>query len=97
MKREIFAAVIACVMGYPAAGLAETQSERQACESDAFRVCWGAIPDPHRVFVCLAKNHSQLSEACRKVMAHYSPAHTHRGQWTDRQGEQSNSDGDWDE
>ena len=51
---------------------AETQQERQACESDAFKVCGTFIPDRDKVFACMVSKKSQLSAPCQKVMAQYS-------------------------
>lgn len=56
--------------------IAETKSEREACFSDAFRVCWSAIPSRDEVFHCLMKNRSLLTDACRMVMDQYR--HPHR-------------------
>jgi hypothetical protein len=72
MKGKFVAAAIFFAAIVPAA-VAETPSEQQACVKDAFRVCLSAMPDRHNVFVCLAKNSSQLSGACREVIARYSP------------------------
>jgi hypothetical protein len=77
--RFLTAAAIAVIL--PAAAVAETQTERQACVDDAFRVCFSAMPDRHDVFVCLAKNSSQLSDACRKVIARHSP-HFRPARWS---------------
>jgi hypothetical protein len=74
------AAIVVLMLCLPAAAaLAETFAEQQACENDAFRVCGAAIPDRHRVFVCLMQNKSALSDACRNVMARYSLSHTTTG------------------
>lgn len=54
------------------AAYAETAEERQACMSDAFRVCGDAIPDRARVTACMVRNKSLLGPACRAVMARYS-------------------------
>ena len=50
---------------------AETSEERQSCFSDAFRVCWAAIPNRDDVFHCLMDNRSRLSPDCRTVMDQY--------------------------
>jgi hypothetical protein len=60
------------------AAVAETPEERNACFSDAFRVCWAAIPDRHDVFVCLMENRPRLNPACRVVMDRYRRPHKHR-------------------
>jgi hypothetical protein len=48
----------------PLPAIAYTQADADACMSDAFRFCFGAIPDESRVALCLAKNKRQLSPAC---------------------------------
>ena len=95
MTKLFLAAAIASAVILSAAK-AETQTERQACQSDAFKFCWSAIPDPHSVFLCLAKKHSQLSDACREVMANYTArSHPHRGQWaSDLRGQAPQPDSD---
>jgi len=55
--------------------MAETTEERQACFSDAFRVCWSAIPNRDAVFHCLLDNRSRLNVACRMVMDQYRRPH----------------------
>ena len=55
--------------------IAETTEERQACFSDAFRVCWSAIPDRNAVFHCLMDNRPRLNPACRTVMDQYRREH----------------------
>ncbi len=69
MKMSVSA--IALFVLLPTATLAETSAEREACTSDAFRVCWKAIPDRHGVFLCLRDNQPKLSAACRQVMAQH--------------------------
>jgi hypothetical protein len=56
---------------------AETQQERQACESDAFKVCGTFIPDRDKVFACMVSKKDQLSAPCQKVMAQYSQPSRH--------------------
>jgi hypothetical protein len=51
----------------------ETPEEREACIGDAFRVCFGAIPDRERVHACLLQNVDRLSNACRMVLARNTP------------------------
>jgi hypothetical protein len=55
------------VLAAPAATQAYTEEERQACESDAFRLCGQFIPDEQRVKQCLIANMSRLSPACRRM------------------------------
>jgi hypothetical protein len=75
--------VVATAVGLTAltmwsAANAETESERNACFGDAFRVCWSAIPSRNEVFTCLMKNRNLLSEPCRVVMDQYRHPHRHR-------------------
>jgi hypothetical protein len=42
---------------------------REACMSDAFRLCGYAIPNRDRVKACLIQNRRQLSPACRQRLA----------------------------
>ena len=51
----------------PAPGQSYTDEERQACESDAFKLCGQAIPDQERVKACLIANMSKLTPACRRM------------------------------
>ena len=69
MKSFIAIGVVSAFL--TATAVAETPEERHACTSDAFRVCWVAIPDRDSVVACMAKNKSKLGPACRAVMAHY--------------------------
>ena len=54
---------------------AETSEERQSCFSDAFRVCWAAIPNRDDVFHCLMDNRPRLNPACGTVMDQYRREH----------------------
>jgi hypothetical protein len=60
----MLSAVLA-VLVWPASGQAYTQEQEQACSGDAFRICGSEIPDIDRVTVCMVRNRSQLSPACR--------------------------------
>jgi hypothetical protein len=53
------------VAALPAAAQSYTPEEQQACSNDAFRLCSAEIPDVDRVTVCMVRNKSQLSPACR--------------------------------
>ena len=55
----------------PIAASAHTQEEQEACMNDAFQFCGHAIPDRGAVAACLAAKKSQISPACRGVMARY--------------------------
>jgi hypothetical protein len=50
---------------WPMAARAYTDEEQQACSGDAFRLCSAEIPDVERVTVCMVRNKSRLSPACR--------------------------------
>ncbi len=52
---------------------AETREERNACFSDAFRVCWSEVLNRDAVYHCLWKNRRRLSDACRVVMNNHPP------------------------
>jgi hypothetical protein len=73
-----FAATLALIALTPAASLAQSQEEQQACMDDAFRFCGHAIPDRDRVAGCLSDNVSRISIACRAVMQRYSNASSSR-------------------
>ena len=49
----------------PAAAQSYTAEQQQACTGDAFRLCSSDIPDVDRITVCMIRNKSQLSPACR--------------------------------
>jgi hypothetical protein len=66
-------ALLAAAAGFSmlaSAASAYTQEQQQACTPDAFRLCSSDIPDVDRVTVCMIRNKSQLSPACR---AHFRP------------------------
>jgi hypothetical protein len=50
---------------WAAASQAYTPEQEQACRGDAFRLCSAEIPDVERITMCMARNRSQLSPACR--------------------------------
>ena len=70
MKIHLALALV-LIVAAPAAALAETAEERQACMDDAFNVCGHAIPDRDRVEACLYQNKSKISAACRAVLARH--------------------------
>jgi hypothetical protein len=60
---------------------AAAQTARQACTSDAFRLCSNTIPDERRTKACLARNRASLSTACRAAFGGGGPGgrrHRHR-------------------
>ena len=76
MKALAVVTVISALAGLSSIAAAETSEERSACISDAFRVCWAAIPNRDDVFHCLLDNRSRLNPDCRTVMDQYR--HPHR-------------------
>jgi hypothetical protein len=58
-----FAATLALIALAPAASLAQSQEEQQACTNDA---------------CCLSENFNRISIACRAVMQRYSNASSSR-------------------
>jgi len=44
-----------------------TAEERSACTSDAFRLCFAAIPNQSAVISCLKSKRSQLSLTCKQL------------------------------
>ena len=73
-----FAATLALIALAPAASLAQSQEEQQACMNDAFQFCGHAIPDRDRVGACLSANVNRISLPCRAVMQRYSNASSSR-------------------
>ena len=73
-----FAATLALIAFVPAASLAQSHEEQQACTNDAFQFCGHAIPDRGRVAGCLSENFNRISPACRTVMQRYSNASSPR-------------------
>src|SRR5580692_2439252 len=64
----MLAATLSCSLSFllwPVAGQAYTADEQAACSGDAFRLCSAEIPDVDRVTVCMVRNKSRLSPACR--------------------------------
>src|SRR5580698_6071230 len=62
----VLATTLSCsLLLWPTAGQAYTDQEQQACSADAFRLCSAEIPDVDRVTVCMIRNKSRLSPACR--------------------------------
>lgn len=63
--------VAAVLLLFPATALGQenrgTPEQRAACAPDAFRLCFGDIPDAVRVEACLRQNQSELGAACRAV------------------------------
>jgi hypothetical protein len=73
-----FATTLALIALAPAASLAQSQEEQQACMNDAFQFCGHAIPDRDRVGACLSANVRRISPPCREVMQRYTNASSSR-------------------
>ncbi len=74
LKMFVASAAVLCAAGGLSAPrvLAESQEERQACIDDAFEFCMTAIPDRNNVLICLVEHRSQISAACRTVLASHA-------------------------
>lgn len=74
-KQFVFA--LAFTLGMIGASKAQQPiDERQAqaaCQDDAFRLCQATIPDRDRTLACLISNKTNLSGACRTVLAEFFP------------------------
>jgi hypothetical protein len=53
-----------------------TESERSACEGDAFKFCSDDIPNIPKIEACLENNMSKLTPACQKEFHQQSARHT---------------------
>ncbi|WP_442580031.1 cysteine rich repeat-containing protein [Mesorhizobium sp. ASY16-5R] len=64
------ARIIAAVLFAMVAGdaLAQTASERAACQADYQKFCSDVAPGGGRVLECLAKQKDKLTPACQKVV-----------------------------
>jgi len=58
---------------------AQQDEARNSCMSEAFRVCWRAIPDRQSVFLCLLDKRSTLNEPCRSTMKREAQLRMHNG------------------
>ena len=54
------------------AAMAQSQSDREACEGDVFELCADKVPDEDRIAACLRRQWSKVSKECRGVMARYN-------------------------
>ncbi len=76
MSRSFGQTVLATCLGgvalalasLPAAAEGGTAQERMACMSDAMTYCSSAIPDEGRIEVCLRRQGTRISTACRTVL-----------------------------
>jgi hypothetical protein len=75
MKTPTLLAAACFAALFPAAAGAHQGS----CMSEAFRVCWKAMPDEHSVFLCLLDNRLILHEPCRSKMMHEARRRMHHG------------------
>jgi hypothetical protein len=61
----MLATALSTLMMLPTAGRAYTPEQEQACSGDALRLCSADVPDVDRITVCMIRNKSQLTPACR--------------------------------
>jgi hypothetical protein len=70
----------ACVAAlFPAAAGAQQGEGQGSCMSEAFRICWRAMPARHSVFLCLLDNRLILNEPCRSTMMREAHLRMHNG------------------
>jgi hypothetical protein len=62
-------AVLMLAIGCSGSAFAQSGDGRGACASDYAKFCAGTSPGGGRVVACLNKQQSQLSDACKKVLA----------------------------
>ncbi len=70
MKRVLLSCVVGAAFAVPslAGAFAEpSESDRQACTPDVFRLCGQHIPDVSSIVACLKKEKRNLSHDCRMV------------------------------
>lgn len=79
MKTRTLLAAACIAALFPAATGAQQEEERSSCTSEAFRVCWRAMPDRHSGFLCLLDNRLILSEPCRGTMKREARLRMHHG------------------
>jgi len=77
--RTLLAAVWIAAALFPAAAGAQQNEAQGSCTSEAFRVCWRAMPDRHSVFLCLLDNRLTLNQPCRSTMMSEARLRMHRG------------------
>src|SRR5262249_30264260 len=70
----------ACIAAlFSVAAAAQPGEGRSSCTSEAFRVCWRAMPDRPSVFLCLVDNRRTLNEPCRSTMMREAQLRMHHG------------------
>jgi len=79
MKTRTLLAAACIAALFPATGDAQQDEARNSCMSEAFRVCWRAIPDRQSVFLCLLDNRLTLNEPCRSTMKREARLRMHNG------------------
>ncbi|WP_213286080.1 cysteine rich repeat-containing protein [Bradyrhizobium sp. sGM-13] len=62
-------AILVLAIGCSGAAVAQTADGRGACKADYDKYCAGTLPGGGRVVACLNKQHHQLSDACKQVLA----------------------------
>ncbi|NOJ40733.1 cysteine rich repeat-containing protein [Bradyrhizobium australiense] len=62
-------AILVLAIGCSGVAVAQTADQRGACKADYDKYCAGTLPGGGRVVACLNKQHHQLSDACKQVLA----------------------------
>jgi hypothetical protein len=69
MKKLVAIAFFLALAGFSGQASAATAGDRQACESDAYRLCQDAIPDEQAVKSCLLRRFRSLSPGCKRAFS----------------------------
>jgi hypothetical protein len=62
-------AILVLAIGCSGFAVAQAAEQRGACKADYDKYCAGTLPGGGRVVACLNKQHQQLSDACKQVLA----------------------------
>jgi Cysteine rich repeat len=62
-------AILVLAIGCSGSVVAQAAEQRGACKTDYDKYCAGTLPGGGRVVACLNKQHHQLSDACKQVLA----------------------------
>jgi hypothetical protein len=76
VSRAALTASFCLLLATGARAFEPTAEQREACTSDAFRLCSSAIPDVSRITSCMAANKTSLSPRCRAVFDASAPQTT---------------------
>ena len=62
-------AILVLAIGCSGTAFAQSGDGRGACKSDYDKFCAGTMPGGGRIVACLTKQQTQLSDACKQVLA----------------------------